>query len=216
MKHGIISKAGLIICDPIPYSADRFHDIINRHGGNPAAIPDKAPQGLVDCGPLQILPSAEINTPAPNKHAYQQRFTAWAVVGDKLQRETEWHLLPDDQIRQNLLGALAEIRWQYETAGMTVGDVTVKTDRESRGLIFDSYNSLKDGFVSTGRFKFADGNWQTVTAEQMKVVAAAVAQRTDAAFRAEEAVGLIINDATDIAALLAIDLKAAFDAALTP
>lgn len=215
MKHGIISKSGRIICDPIPYSADRFADIITRHGGNPAAIPKTTPTEPVDCGPLQILPSEEIRTPAPNKHAYQQRFTAWAVVGDKLQRETEWHLLPDDQIRLNLIEAIAAIRWEKETGGITLTNgISVKTDRESQGTIFNGYSSLKNGLVASSMWKFA-GEWVEVTLPDIEPIAQAVSRHVRACFSAEKAVSDLIDKATDTNALLAIDLQHEFTQALS-
>jgi len=215
MKHGITSKAGRIICDPIPYSADRFRDIITRHGGNPAAVPDKAPLVPVNCGPLQILPSAENQTPAPNQHGYQSRFTQWAIVSDTLQRSTTWHLLPDDQIRENLQDAIADIRWQKETAGITLPNgIKVKTDRESQGTIFNGYNSLKSGLLQSSKWKFS-GQWVTVTLTDIEPIAQAVSQHVSACFDAEEAVSTQIDNAADTDALLAIDLQHEFTQALS-
>ncbi len=212
MNYGVV-QGGRIICDPIPYSASRFRGIIERHSGIPTAIPEVAPTNPVNCGPLWILPSAEKLTLAPNRYAYRRGFTPWIIVDYQLERTSTWQLLPEDGIRKNMLDAIADIRWKYETGGITVDGIKIKTDRESRGTVFDGYSSLASGLLTVGRWKFA-GEWKTVTLDEMGPIAAAVSSHVDRAFRAEEVVEQMINDAVNTDALLAIDLQAEFEQAL--
>lgn len=213
MKFGIANnKTGHVICDPIQYDRSRFADVLQRYGGNAHGLPDEL-TSFIRCGRLAILPAAEIGSQSPNEYAYHGHLSNWVVVGEQLQRSTEWHLLPDDQIRQNMAEAVAGIRWQKETGGITLANgVTVKTDRESQGTIFNGYSSLKNGLVASSMWKFA-GEWAEVTLPDVEPIAQAVSRHVQACFSAEKAVSDLIDNAEDTDALLAIDLQHEFSQA---
>lgn len=58
---------------------------------------------------------------------------------------------------------LAALRWQCETAGVTIGGMTIRTDRDSQSLIDSMHRSLADGVIDTVSFKPASGD--TVVAD---------------------------------------------------
>ncbi|MBB1485922.1 DUF4376 domain-containing protein [Oceanospirillum sediminis] len=212
MKYGII-QSKTIICDPVNYSAEYFRDIITRHGGLPDNVPDLAPVAPVECGPLRILPGVEILTQPPHLQAYQKQLSAWTIDNNQMVREAVWQILPDDQIRQNLKQALADIRKQHETGGITLaGGIQIRTDRESQAQLSGAYNSLKNGLINSTRWK-SDTRFITVTLAELQPIAQAVAVHVSQSFSAEKAVSDLIDNAADTDALLAIDLQHEFSQA---
>jgi len=118
------------------------------------------------------------------------------------------------ELKESLIDALAEIRWQHETGGITLTNgISVKTDRESQSAIFNGYNTLKNGLLSSSPWKFK-GQWVDVTLEDIEPIAQAVSRHVKACFSAEKAVSDLIDKATDTDALLAIDLQHEFTQAL--
>ncbi len=215
MKFGIISLSGRIICDPIRYDQTRFTNIVKRYGGNTEKLPEQEPTGTVDCLALKIVPGRDIPSIPPHPHAYTKTLQPWRVAGDELQRGFDFHLLPIDEIRDNLTEALSDIRWRHETGGIDLAGSQILTDRESYGMLSNTYTSLKNGLVPDAQWKSATG-WITVTLPALEPIAKAVAEHVRAAFAAERYVSeQIITKALDTDALLAIDLQHEFDQALT-
>lgn len=114
----------------------------------------------------------------------------------------------------DMLTELAGIRYQIETGGITLPDGTqIKTARDDQAMTNSAYNSLKNGLVSSTEWKSGNG-WITVTLTELEQVATAVARHVAAAFGAERDVAEQIAQA-DQAALLALDVRAEFNAAYT-
>lgn len=120
-----------------------------------------------------------------------------------------------DYLREQMKTELATIRFVRETAGVTLPDGSkVLTDRESQAQVNSAYTTLRDGMVDTADFKGANG-WVTVTLAEITPIAKAVAKHVQPCFTAERRVSEQQIDAAEtLDALLAIDLEAAFAAAL--
>lgn len=117
-------------------------------------------------------------------------------------------------LRADMLTELAGIRYEFETGGITLPDGTqIKTARDDQAMTNSAYNSLKNGLVSSTEWKSGNG-WITVTLTELESVATAVARHVAAAFGAERDVAEQIAQA-DQAALLALDVRAEFNAAYT-
>jgi len=215
MKFGIVNnKTGAVISDPMPYNWQRFKNILQAWGGNAALLPEH-PDGAMHCGFISVLPAVEKYTTPPAGHSYQARFTSWALLGDTIYRETEWHQLPDDLIVRQLKKGLADLRWKAEVGGVTLpdGNTHIKTDRESQAALSSAYSSLKDGLIPDTPWKAAEG-WMDVTFSQLKPIAQAVAHHVRACFDAEHRVEQQIDNA-DTNTLLNFNLSAAFNAAMS-
>lgn len=102
---------------------------------------------------------------------------------------------------------LAEIAaWRYgvETAGVTLGGATLRTDRESQSQITSAYTSLKNGLLTSVNWKSADGQWVALTLAQIEPIATAVAQHVQSCFNAEMALTQQVNYAQTIEAVNAV------------
>ena len=113
----------------------------------------------------------------------------------------------------NLPAKLAELaahRYSIETGDMSVGELTVRMDRESQFQLNSAYITLKEGFLSSTRWKGV-GGWQTVTLETIEPLARLVAAHVDRCFNIEEQVELQLRAITDHEELAAADPTVLFD-----
>lgn len=110
--------------------------------------------------------------------------------------------------------ALAELRWERETGGLSLPDGTrISTSRESQAQISSVMQSLGAGLI-TGpmEWKMTSG-WVQISPEQVAGIAAAVAHHVKACFAAERAVAEMLE--TLPGDLADQDLQAAFDQVLS-
>jgi hypothetical protein len=126
----------------------------------------------------------------------------------------EWAKLIE-QRREARLQELADHRWRIETGGVTLPDgARILTDRESQAQLTSAYQSLTQPFVDSIEWKAADG-WVTVTEAELRPIAQAVAQHVQACFTAERQVSDQIAAAEGAEALHAINIRQAFEEALS-
>lgn len=85
------------------------------------------------------------------------------------------------------LSKLSAYRFEKETGGLDLGDLTILTDRESQAQLTGAFNSLKNGTITDTDWKFADG-WQTVTLAEVEVLVKSVVEHVRKCFRAERVV----------------------------
>lgn len=114
-----------------------------------------------------------------------------------------------------MLERLAAHRYEVETQGVEVGDITIKSDPESQAKLHSAYNSLKNGLITTTKWKGVNG-WQTVDLAGLEPIAQAVASHVAQCFDAEESVELLLRAIEDHAELAAFDVEAEFDSAMEP
>lgn len=111
---------------------------------------------------------------------------------------------------EDALVRLAKYRYDFEVSGLDVeGGSRVKTDRESQAQVSSAFVSLNFDLIPDTDFKAVDG-WGKITKEQITPIAKAVAAHTRACFTSERAVQGLIEEAGSTAAILAIDIPAAF------
>lgn len=112
-------------------------------------------------------------------------------------------LRPAADVLADKLALLADLRFRKETAGIVVGGVGIKTDRESQALISGAYSSLKNGLLTSIDWKGATG-WVTVTLAQLEPIAQAVANHVQACFTRErqhnDAIQAVVNNQVQVAA----------------
>ena len=99
--------------------------------------------------------------------------------------------------RADKYAALAALRWQHETGGITLPDGTnVITTREAQAQIAATAYSIGAGLVSGAtESKFASG-WQVLSAAQMTSLAKAVANHVKWCFTAERTVAALMDAET--------------------
>lgn len=153
--------------------------------------------------------------PAHNRLTHSAaRLTPVRNAEGQLMQAWEISVKPLPLLRADMLSALADYRYQVETGGITLPDGTrIKTEREDQAMTNAAYSSLKNGLVSSTEWKSANG-WLTVTLTELEPVATVLARHVAASFGAERDVAEQIKQ-SDLPALLALDLRGAFNAAYT-
>ncbi len=108
------------------------------------------------------------------------------------------------------LSALANRRWQAETGGIVVGGVSVKTDRESQGVLTGAYvKAADDPSFAIANWKVAPGTFVTLDAASIIAIGDAVTAHVQECFDREadlDAAIMAVADG-DVAALDAIDIE---------
>lgn len=94
-----------------------------------------------------------------------------------------------------------------ETAGFSFGGTTIATDAESQAILSNAYIAAKNGLLESGTlWKDADGNFTTLTKEQIIAIYEAVVAFIKQGFELEKAKHDLINAAETVEAVNAIDL----------
>lgn len=108
--------------------------------------------------------------------------------------------------KAEMLIALADKRWQVETGGVTLGGLTIPTDRDTQSIVDRAVKGFADGDI-TGLvdFKTAAGFVQ-IDEATMRAIKAAGAQHIQACFTREKNLTAAINGAATHAALDAVDI----------
>ena len=90
-------------------------------------------------------------------------------------------------LRTQLLQAVTARRWEVETGGITLpGGVQIATTTQDQNRIATVISTAALGGVETVEFKAASG-WATLTLDQVRGIAAAIAIHVQACFAAERA-----------------------------
>ena len=120
--------------------------------------------------------------------------------------EVEAHLnpkIPFATAKENKYAEIAAARYNAEIAGVTVNGVSIKTDRESQGLITGAALKALQDNTYTCKWKGIDG-FVELTAPQIIAVADAVRQHVQSCFDREAELLPLIEAATTQAELNAI------------
>ena len=99
---------------------------------------------------------------------------------------------------------LADARWRFETSGVVLNGVRIKTDRESQATLSGAYVTLKDGLATSIDWKADGGVWTQLTLAQITPIAQAVAAHVQGAFSMERQLSEQVAAATTIEQVQAI------------
>lgn len=100
---------------------------------------------------------------------------------------------------------LAALRYQHETAGITLNGMTIETDRQSQSLITGAWSFSQLNPAALIDWKGVTG-WVQIDAAAISAIAGAVATHVQACFSNERVLSEAIAAATTVEALNAIDL----------
>jgi len=187
--------------DSIQYTTSQVRKL------NPqVSIPDGA--DLTDIGYYLIEPVA---APTPNPG---ERVTA----GDPEEYETgKWRetwLVTDtplSEVKARRIAELSALRYQHETAGITLSGMTIETDRQSQALITGAWSISQINPAILIDWK-AETGWIQIDAATISGIAMAVASHVQACFSNERVLSTAIAAATTIEALNAVDLTVGWSA----
>lgn len=171
------------------------------------------------CPELTVLPVLDPGPPSVDgKRAIRQPVEDWSVGTDAATVTYALTDLSADEIAAELASTRASIkatvtarRFTAETGGITIGGMTIRTDRESQALINGAYNLARDmlaGDVAETpiEFKGASG-WTQIAPAEMVAVGRAVAAHVQACFAHERALHDDIDVAATTADVLAVDIN---------
>jgi hypothetical protein len=109
-----------------------------------------------------------------------------------------------EDLRNRKYREIAQARYNAEIAGITINGVSIKTDRESQGLITGAALKAMQDPDYTCRWKGIDG-FMTLNATQIIAIADAVRQHVQSCFDHEAELQPLIEAATTEAELEAIN-----------
>lgn len=112
--------------------------------------------------------------------------------------------------KPDLHAELASHRFDFETGGLRLPNgLQIRTDRESQAQLGNAYTILKGGLIPDTDWKALNG-WQVVTLAEIEPIAKAVAAHVRGCFRGERAVEQMIDAATTLEDIRAIDITEQF------
>ena len=114
-------------------------------------------------------------------------------------------LIPEDRKAQRK-AELAAIRFEHETAGIAINGVSVETNRDSQAMINGAWSSAQINPSILIDWKGADGTWVQIDAATITGIAMAVSAHVQACFSRERVLSDLIDAATDVAEVDAVDL----------
>ena len=151
---------------------------------------------------LNYLPLAGYQVaPVPDEFSFEAA-AEWAWNGTALIRDP---VLVLARIKAHRLADLAALRYQHETAGITISGMTIETDRESQALITGAYcTSLLNPSVLID-WKGGNG-WTQIDAATIAGIAGAVSTHVQACFSNERVLSEALDSATTLEDLSSIDI----------
>lgn len=111
---------------------------------------------------------------------------------------------PLEYLKPLFKNKLANKRYAVETGGIVINTITIKTDRDSQGMLIGAKVGVDAGVLSSVKWK-AENGWTTLTAAQITAIASAVATHIQAAFTRENEISDLIDNATNLEELITIE-----------
>ena len=188
-----------------------FRDYIDRKGLDPQALPTVAPSAAVITDTWRLLPVTNVETPDINTTFERLVGPTWTILADSITGAYTSEDRPLDEIRGELKNRAAANRYDVETGELTFTfpdseQVTLFTDRQERNVYLQTLQVFPTG--ETVPFKFRNGVIRpSVTQSELADIVAAVVGHVRAAFEWERDKAIEIDDAVDIPALQAIEIR---------
>jgi hypothetical protein len=113
--------------------------------------------------------------------------------------------IPLSEVKAQRINELASLRYQHETAGITLNGATIKTDRESQALITGAYAYSQLDPAALIDWKATTG-WIQIDATAIAGIATAVACHVQDCFSNERTLSEAIAAAESVDAVQQIDL----------
>lgn len=90
-----------------------------------------------------------------------------------------------EEVKTAKLIDLAAARYKEEVSGIAIGEVTIKTDRESQAQLNNAFTSLKNGLIPDTDWKGVDGWTVPLTLADIEPIASTVALFVRSLFKKE-------------------------------
>lgn len=189
-----------VILGPITYSKFRFEDALKEDLNINQELPYQTEDAIIIDANTGIYPTLPTIEPACNQLFEQLVGPTFEIIDNKVQYTYTKTARPIEHIKTDLKAKIAEQRWKYETAGVTVPvqgtDVWVPTAKGDRDIFLQSMQLGIDNV----NWKF-DNIWLTITNADLQAIVAAMLAKIQACFDWEAAKVLEIENATDLEAI---------------
>ena len=134
----------------------------------------------------------------------------WELVDKVTENSTEGPEPTIEELRNIMQQKVTEYRWRKETGGITVGDSVIATGIEDQNRITSVIANAELAGVTEVDFKTVSG-WTTLSIEQVKGLAAAIALHVQSCFTKERAVSEAINSLETVEEIEHLDVAAMWD-----
>ena len=143
----------------------------------------------------------------PSYDATKQTQTGptYAVVGETVERTWTTENKPIGVVRDEQKAILAANRYALEIAGITVDSVEIDTSRASQSMLAGASLSSDRDDAKTFDWKGTNG-WVSLDKTQLAAIILALSDHIEELFSAERVASNLINAATTVDAVLAVDI----------
>lgn len=201
--YNLISNNRLI-WGPIAYSKSRFEDAL-QDLEIACTLPYSTDDAIIIDETTGIYPTLPIITPENDPLFEQLVGPTFTIVDNKVQYTYTKQDRNLDHIKSDMQSIIAENRWKYETAGITISvqnnSVWVPTAKGDRDIFLQSMQLGIDNV----NWKF-DRVWLTITNADLVAIVAAILAKIQSCFDWEVAKVLEINACNTMAELKQLEL----------
>lgn len=206
----VVKYKNNVILGIIPWNSQYIKDVVRvRYRAIvdiPAQEPDISTLPLQINDDLVIFPAEEDRPQTMNPLVEQYYGPLWEFLDNKVIAHYEVRQLDLDSAKYNYKAVAAKLRYDREISGTTVeiNNIThkIETTREIRSKYIERLVSMSD--TQTINFKFNQG-WVELTKNDILSIVNAIDNHVQSAFNYEYNLSLLIDQATSIQDLLAIE-----------
>lgn len=113
-----------------------------------------------------------------------------------------------ESVKRDKLAEIAAARYEEEVGGVTVGGITIATDRQTQSIITGAFISMSQGLLASVDWKAENGTWVKLNLTQLTPIAQAVVGHVQGCFTKESVLAEQVAVATTIADVKAIKYTA--------
>ena len=206
MRHYcLVATDDTILLGPEPYDPARLSDLL------PGAALPEAPPAVARSLPdgRRLLPV--VYGPEPVIDPQTQQFDGQSLTVLAEQVAAEWRVVPRPDAlaaaKARLKARVTERRGQYETGGLAVGGVRIRTDTGSQAKIAGVLALLAaDPTITLIDWEAQPGVWAALDRTALQAIGVAVGRHVQACFSRARILHALIDDAADADGLAAVDI----------
>lgn len=193
-----------ILTKPAAYESASLAQALRHHGVPVGLLPQFAPTEPLQLHHLQLLPVVDI-TVYPEEHLelYHQGQAQLVVEAERVALSYPLTPYPLDYCRDLLKGYIESLRYDKQEAGISVNDVPVLTAKYHRDMLRDTVDSIRDGVITSVRWKGPAG-WFDAGLAELEPLRNAIVLHIQVCFAHENTLHEALDNAGDFDAVLTV------------